>query len=163
MVKGCVTAGGSVVDEGGCKRLGYLCAAVVLERQGDLQVLADCSSRRGAVRESLMAKGASTPTRVKADLVAVAAAVAPAQNRTTVEQVNDWVRLGRHVEWAASAPRSPVGRRANVTPRSRGLGIVDVAAETLHDRLALVVEHAAVHGEDQCRVRMARPFGRRTR
>ena len=95
-----------VVDEGGSKRLGHLCAAIVLERQGDLQVLADCVRRRGAVRELLM---------------------------------------------------------ANVTPRSRGLGIVDIAAETLHDRLALVVEHAAVHGEDQCRVRMARPFGRRTR
>ena len=141
-----------VVDEGGSKRLGHFCAAVVLERQGDLQVLADCFRRRGVVRELLMAKGASTRTRVKVDVVAAAAAVAPTQNRTTVEQFNDWVRLGRHVEWAACAPRSPVGRLANVTPRSRGLGIVDIAAETLHDRLALVVEHAAVHGEDQCRV-----------
>ena len=50
-----------------------------------------------------MAKGASTPTRVNADVAAAAAAVAPAENRTTAEQINYWVRLGMQVERAASA------------------------------------------------------------
>ena len=49
-----------------------------------------------------MAKGASTPTRVNADIAAAAAAVAPAENRTTAEQINYWVRLGMQVERTAS-------------------------------------------------------------
>jgi ParD-like antitoxin of type II bacterial toxin-antitoxin system len=38
-----------------------------------------------------MAKTASTPTRVSADL---AASVAPAEFRTVTEQVNYWARIG---------------------------------------------------------------------
>lgn len=49
-----------------------------------------------------MAKGSSTPTRVNADIAAAAAAVAPAENRTTAEQINYWVRLGMQVERTAS-------------------------------------------------------------
>ncbi len=49
-----------------------------------------------------MAKGASTPTRVNADIAAAAAAVAPAENRSTAEQINYWVRLGMQVERTAS-------------------------------------------------------------
>ncbi len=49
-----------------------------------------------------MAKGASTPTRVNADIAAAAAVVAPAENRTTAEQINYWVRLGMQVERSAS-------------------------------------------------------------
>lgn len=49
-----------------------------------------------------MAKGASMPTRVNADIAAAAAAVAPAENRTTAEQINYWVRLGMQVERSAS-------------------------------------------------------------
>ena len=50
-----------------------------------------------------MAKGASTPTRVTADVAATAASVAPTENRTVTEQINYWVRLGMQVERSASA------------------------------------------------------------
>lgn len=49
-----------------------------------------------------MTKGASTPTRVMADVAATAAAVAPAENRTVTEQINYWVRIGMQVERATS-------------------------------------------------------------
>ncbi len=49
-----------------------------------------------------MAKGTSTPTRVTADVAAVAAAVAPAENRSVAEQINHWVRIGMHVERSTS-------------------------------------------------------------
>ena len=55
-----------------------------------------------------MAKGASTPTRVTADVAATAASVAPTENRTVTEQINYWVRLGMHVERSTSV----AGRRA---------------------------------------------------
>jgi ParD-like antitoxin of type II ParDE toxin-antitoxin system len=45
-----------------------------------------------------MTKGASTPTRVTADVAATAASVAPTENRTVTEQINYWVRLGMQVE-----------------------------------------------------------------
>ena len=45
-----------------------------------------------------MAKGASTPTRVTADVAATAASVAPTENRTVTEQINYWARLGMQVE-----------------------------------------------------------------
>ena len=54
-----------------------------------------------------MAKGASTPTRVNADIAATAAAIAPTENRTTTEQINYWVRIGMQVERSASV----AGRR----------------------------------------------------
>lgn len=50
-----------------------------------------------------MAKGASTPTRMTADVVATAASVAPSENRTTTEQINHWARLGMQVERSTSA------------------------------------------------------------
>jgi hypothetical protein len=50
-----------------------------------------------------MAKGASTPTRVNADIAATAASVAPAEHRTVTEQINYWARLGMQVERSASA------------------------------------------------------------
>ncbi|HEX5586151.1 MAG TPA: hypothetical protein VFZ17_02490 [Acidimicrobiia bacterium] len=49
-----------------------------------------------------MAKGASTPTRVTADVAANAASVAPTENRTVTEQINYWVRLGMQVERSTS-------------------------------------------------------------
>lgn len=49
-----------------------------------------------------MAKGASTPTRVMADIAATAASVAPAENRTITEQINYWVRIGMQVERSTS-------------------------------------------------------------
>ena len=54
-----------------------------------------------------MAKGASTPTRVTADVAATAASVAPSENRTVTEQINYWARLGMQVERSSSA----AGRR----------------------------------------------------
>jgi hypothetical protein len=50
-----------------------------------------------------MAKGASTPTRVTADVAAAAVAVAPTENRTVTEQINYWARLGMQVERSTSA------------------------------------------------------------
>ena len=49
-----------------------------------------------------MAKGASIPTRVTADVAATAASVAPIENRTVTEQINYWVRIGMQVERSAS-------------------------------------------------------------
>ena len=50
-----------------------------------------------------MAKGASTPTRVNADVAATAAAVASTEHRTVTEQINYWTRIGMHVERCSSA------------------------------------------------------------
>lgn len=50
-----------------------------------------------------MAKGASTPTRMSAEVAATAALVASAENRTVTEQINHWARIGMQVERAASA------------------------------------------------------------
>ncbi|HEX9548094.1 MAG TPA: hypothetical protein VF942_12205 [Acidimicrobiales bacterium] len=49
-----------------------------------------------------MTKGASTPTRVTADVAATAASVAPTENRTVTEQINYWARLGMQVERSTS-------------------------------------------------------------
>lgn len=50
-----------------------------------------------------MAKAASTPTRVAADVVAAAAAVAPHEHRSVAEQINRWARLGMQLDRAATA------------------------------------------------------------
>jgi hypothetical protein len=49
-----------------------------------------------------MTKGASTPTRVTADVAAAAASVAPTENRTVTEQINYWARIGMQVERSMS-------------------------------------------------------------
>lgn len=49
-----------------------------------------------------MVRGASSPTRVAADVAATAASVASAENRTVTEQINYWARIGMLVERAAS-------------------------------------------------------------
>jgi hypothetical protein len=49
-----------------------------------------------------MAKTASIPTRVSADLAASAASVAPAEFRTVTEQINYWARIGMQVERSGS-------------------------------------------------------------
>ncbi|WP_298130903.1 hypothetical protein [Micropruina sp.] len=49
-----------------------------------------------------MAKGATIPTRVTADVAAAATSVAQAENRTTTEQINYWLRIGMQVERSAS-------------------------------------------------------------
>ncbi len=50
-----------------------------------------------------MAKGATIQTRVTADVAAAATAVARAENRTTTEQINYWLRIGMQVERSTSA------------------------------------------------------------
>jgi hypothetical protein len=49
-----------------------------------------------------MATGASTPTRVTADVAAAAAGVAPNESRTVAEQINHWARIGMQVERSGS-------------------------------------------------------------
>jgi hypothetical protein len=49
-----------------------------------------------------MAKTASIPTRVAADLAASAASVAPTEFRTVTEQINYWARIGMQVERSGS-------------------------------------------------------------
>lgn len=49
-----------------------------------------------------MAKGASTPTRVAADVAAAATAVAPTEHRTATEQINHWARIGMQIERSSS-------------------------------------------------------------
>jgi len=49
-----------------------------------------------------MGKGATTPTRVNADVAACAAAVAAAENRTATEQINYWTRIGMLIERSGS-------------------------------------------------------------
>jgi D-serine deaminase-like pyridoxal phosphate-dependent protein len=49
-----------------------------------------------------MAKGASAPTRVMADIAATAASVASAENRTATEQINYWARIGMQIERSGS-------------------------------------------------------------
>lgn len=49
-----------------------------------------------------MGKGASTPTRVNADIAATAASVAPSENRTITEQINYWARIGMQIERSGS-------------------------------------------------------------
>jgi hypothetical protein len=49
-----------------------------------------------------MPKGASTPTRVTADVAATAASVARTENRTVTEQINYWARLGMQVDRSTS-------------------------------------------------------------
>lgn len=51
-----------------------------------------------------MAKAASTPTLVAADVVAAATAVAPHEHRSVAEQINRWARLGMQLDRAAIAP-----------------------------------------------------------
>jgi hypothetical protein len=49
-----------------------------------------------------MAKGTSAPTRVAADVVAAASAVAPGEHRSATEQINHWARIGMQLERSAS-------------------------------------------------------------
>lgn len=55
-----------------------------------------------------MTKGHSTPTRMKADIAATAASVAPTQHRTTTEQMNFWARIGMQVERSMSVAQGRV-------------------------------------------------------
>ena len=48
-------------------------------------------------------KGDTTPTRVSADVVALAAAVAAVEHRSAAEQVSYWARIGMQFERDATA------------------------------------------------------------
>ena len=85
-----------------------------------------------------MAKGASTPTRVAADVAATAASVAPTENRTVTEQINYWVRLGMQVERSTSVASRRVlavvagdAQFSTLTPHEQ-----TVAHATIDSRLA---------------------------
>lgn len=85
-----------------------------------------------------MAKGATTPTRVTADVAATAASVAPGENRTVTEQINYWARLGMQVERSSSV----AGRRvlAAVTGEAQFAGLTAderaIAHATVDARIA---------------------------
>lgn len=91
-----------------------------------------------------MAKGASTPTRVAADVAATAASVAPTESRTVTEQINYWARIGMQVERSGSlanrrmlAAAAGEAQFATLTPEER------TAAHALID--ARIAERAAKH------------------
>lgn len=82
-----------------------------------------------------MAKGATTPTRVTADVVATAASVAPAENRTVTEQINYWARLGMQVERSSSVAGRGVlaavtgeAQFSTLTPEERAIAHATVDA-----------------------------------
>ena len=50
-----------------------------------------------------MAKGATTPTRVSADVFGLAVAVAAAEHRSAAEQISYWARIGMQFERDATA------------------------------------------------------------
>lgn len=62
-----------------------------------------------------MGRSASTPTRVTADVAAIAASVAPSENRTITEQINYWVRIGIQIERSGSVATRRVLDVANGT------------------------------------------------
>lgn len=85
-----------------------------------------------------MAEGASTPTRVTADVVATAASVASTENRSVTEQINYWARLGMQVERSTSVTSRRVlavvagdAQFSTLTPEER-----TVAHATIDARIA---------------------------
>lgn len=94
-----------------------------------------------------MAKGASTPTRVTADVAATAASVAPTENRTVTEQINYWVRIGMQVERSTSV----AGRRVLAV----AAGVAQFSALTPQER---TFAHATIDARIAERVAEAR-FG----
>jgi hypothetical protein len=51
----------------------------------------------------MVTKGATTPTRVSADVFGLAAAVAAAEHRSAAEQISYWARIGMQFERDATA------------------------------------------------------------
>lgn len=84
-----------------------------------------------------MASGASTPTRVTADIAAAAASVALTENRTATEQINYWLRIGMQVERSASVANRRVlaviagdAQFATLTPDERAVAHATIDALT---------------------------------
>jgi hypothetical protein len=89
-----------------------------------------------------MSKGASTPTRVAADVAASAAAVAPSEHRSIAEQINYWARIGMQVERSGSLAHRRVLAVAAGQEQFSGLDTEErVAAHALVD--AQIAERAA--------------------
>ncbi|MEO6627956.1 MAG: hypothetical protein ABIP03_05245 [Aquihabitans sp.] len=81
-----------------------------------------------------MAKTASIPTRVTADVAACAVAVAPGENRTFAEQVNYWARIGMQVERSGSTANRRVLASAAGTEQFSSLDDTErVAAHAIVD------------------------------
>lgn len=84
-----------------------------------------------------MAKRASTPTRVAADVAATAAAVALTESRTVTEQINYWARIGMQVERSTSAANRRVlaivagdAQFSTLTPEERTVAHATIDART---------------------------------
>ncbi len=88
-----------------------------------------------------MAKSASIPTRVTADIAATAASVAQSENRTVTEQINYWARIGMQVERSTSVD----GRRV----RAVIAGDAQFSTLTPAER---TVAHATIDAEMAARV-----------
>jgi RNA polymerase sigma factor (sigma-70 family) len=85
-----------------------------------------------------LAKVASTPTRVAADVAATAAGVAALENRSVAEQISHWVRLGMQVERSASASSRQVVAVVSGQEQFSTLSAADriVAHATIDARIA---------------------------
>ena len=99
-----------------------------------------------------MAKGTSIPTRVSADVAAVATKVAATQHRSFAEQVNHWARLGMQLERSANARTSRVLAAASgdvqfaeldETERAAAHALIDaqMAERVATDRFADAARH----------------------
>jgi len=67
-------------------------------------------------------KSASSPTRMAADVVARAGAVAPVEHRTVSEQINYWARVGMQVERSVTVTTRQVLAAVNATGQFSALG-----------------------------------------
>lgn len=89
-----------------------------------------------------MAKAASTPSRITADIAACAAAVAPSENRSIAEQINYWARIGMQIERSGSVVSRRVLAVASGDAQFSGLNADErLAAHALID--ASLSERAA--------------------
>lgn len=89
----------------------------------------------------------TTPTRVNIDIAQTAAAVAPTEHRSTVEQINYWARLGMEIDRATTV--------ATRTVRAVAAGDHQFSELTSDERAAA---HALIDAGIRERASMAR-FG----
>lgn len=122
-----------------------------------------------------MATGASTPTRVAADVAATAASVAPTEHRTVTEQINYWARVGMQVERAGSVTNRRVlaaaagqAQFSTLSPEERAVahalvdaGIAERVAKQRFGPDARVAGHATVSIDDDGRLIEIAPDGGR--
>jgi ParD-like antitoxin of type II bacterial toxin-antitoxin system len=125
----------------------------------------------------MMAKGASTPTRVAADVAATAASVAPTESRTVTEQINYWLRIGMQVERSGSVANRRVlavaageAQFSTLTPDERtaahaliDAGIAERAAKQRFGPDARTAGHTTVSIDDDGNLIEIAPDGSRRR